>query len=181
MSAFLLTGKPRMGKTTMIKKLINGIGLENCGGFYTEEITNLNDRIGFRCVSITGESVEIANVESTSKTRVGRYGINVEQFEEFAVRILQNDLHSKKILVIDEIGFMQMLSKPFQKIVQQIITDEKLVIGTIPLDSHPEIDKIKCLKEVKITSLNELNRDRILEPLKKDILKALDSKGMVKN
>lgn len=172
---FLITGKPRMGKTTMIKKLINDIGSDICGGFYTEEITNSDDRIGFRCVSIKGESVEIANVKSPSKTRIGRYGIDIEKFENFAIKVLQDALSSKKIIVIDEIGFMQMLSTSFQKIVQDIVSDNHIVLGTVPLDSHPEIDKIKYLKEVKIISLNEFNRDAISEFLVKDILNALDS------
>ncbi|WP_283248478.1 nucleoside-triphosphatase [Bacillus sp. FJAT-49711] len=174
-SVFLLTGKPRMGKTTMIKKLINEIGSDICGGFYTEEITNSNSRIGFRCISINGESVEIANVESPSKTRIGRYGIDIERFEKFAIKILQDSLSSKKIIVIDEIGFMQMLSTNFQKIVQDIISNNHIVLGTVPLDSHSEIDKIKFSKKVKLINLNELNRDVISEFFVKDIQKALDS------
>lgn len=174
-NVFLLTGKPRMGKTTMIKKLINEIGADICGGFYTEEITNSNDRIGFRCVSVNGESVEIANVESPSKTRIGRYGIDIEKFENFAIKVLQDALSSKKIIVIDEIGFMQRLSTSFQKIVQDIVSDNHIVLGTVPLDSHSEIDKIKYLKEVEIINLNEFNRNAISEFLVKDILKALDS------
>ncbi|WP_246029173.1 nucleoside-triphosphatase [Paenibacillus humicus] len=54
---FLLTGRPRTGKTTVIKNLFDELGSELCGGFYTEEITSSNDRIGFRCMSIDGESV----------------------------------------------------------------------------------------------------------------------------
>ncbi|WP_269431062.1 hypothetical protein [Rossellomorea marisflavi] len=34
----------------MIKKLIHEIGADRCGGFYTEEVTSVDDRIGFRCV-----------------------------------------------------------------------------------------------------------------------------------
>ena len=56
--------EPRIGKTTMIKQLINAIGPDLCGGFYTEEITNSSGRIGFKCVSVCGESVEIAHVET---------------------------------------------------------------------------------------------------------------------
>ncbi|WP_313897724.1 nucleoside-triphosphatase [Bacillus litorisediminis] len=178
--SFLLTGKPRMGKTTIIKKLINEIGPDICGGFYTEEITNSNDRVGFRCVSINGESVEIANVESRSKTRIGRYGIDIEKFEVFAIKILQEALRSKKIIVMDEIGFMQMLSSSFQKIVREIVLDQNIVLGTIPLDSHPEIDKIKYLKEVELISINEFNRDIISKFLVKDILKVLDSSTLLK-
>ncbi|MBO0995568.1 nucleoside-triphosphatase [Bacillus sp. SD088] len=171
---FLLTGKPRMGKTTMIKKLINEIGIDICGGFYTEEITNSYDRIGFQCVSINGGSVEIANVESPSKTRIGRYGMDIEAFESFAIKVLQDALSSKKIIVIDEIGFMQLLSTSFQKMILDIVSNNHIVLGTVPLDSHAEIDKIKYLKKAKIINLNETNRDNISEFLVKDILKAID-------
>lgn len=173
-TAFLLTGEPRMGKTTLIKQLIDAIGPDLCGGFYTEEITNSSDRVGFKCVSVSGESVEIAHVESPSSTRIGRYGMDVEAFEDFAVNLLEDALSSKKIIVIDEIGFMQMLSASFQKIVQEIICDHRIVLGTIPIESHPEIDKIKYQQEVSIISLNEFNRDTISETLLKDILQALE-------
>lgn len=173
---FLLTGKPRVGKSTLIKKLINEIGSETWGGFYTEEITNsINERIGFRCVSVDGESVEIAHVESPSQTRIGRYGIDIEKFEKFALRVLQEAMTFKKIIVIDEIGFLQMLSLSFQRKVQEIIYDNRIVLGTVPLDSHPGIDKIKYNKEVQLVSINESTRDMITELLVKDILKALDS------
>lgn len=146
-----------------------------CGGFYTEEITNSDDRIGFRCVSVNGESVEIANVESPSKTRIGRYGIDIEKFENFAIKVLQDAVSFKKIIVIDEIGLMQMLSASFQKIVQDIVSDNRIVLGTISSDSHPEIDKFKYVKEVRIIGLNEFNRDAISEFLAKEIIKALDT------
>lgn len=49
------------------------------------------------------------------------------------------------------------------------------ILGTIPLDSHPEIDKIKRLPGVKIIDVNEENRDFITEAVVKDIMKAADS------
>jgi nucleoside-triphosphatase len=157
----------------MIKKLIHDIGPDICGGFYTEEIKNSSDRIGFRCVSINGESVEIANVESPSQIRVGRYGVNIEAFEKFAKTLLEDSMRTKKIIIIDEIGFMQILSATFQKIVQQIVSDNRMVVGTIPVDSHPEIDKIKSLKQVKLVEINEFNRDTIIQSISDDILKGL--------
>jgi len=172
-SIFLLTGKPRAGKTTLIKKLIDEVGPEICGGFYTEEIKNETDRIGFRCVSITGESVEIAHVDSPSQVRIGRYGIDVERFENFAAKVLQDALRTKKIIVVDEIGFIQMLSADFRQTVQEIISANHIVLGTIPIDSHPEIDKIKYAKGVKLVSLNEFNREAVSEFMVKDISNAL--------
>ena len=36
-TAFLLTGRPGCGKTTLIRRLVEGLGV-SAGGFYTEEI-----------------------------------------------------------------------------------------------------------------------------------------------
>jgi len=173
-NVFLLTGKPRMGKTTMIKKLIHEIGSDRCGGFYTEDIRESNDRIGFRCVTLEGESLEFANVNSTSSVRVGRYGIDIESFENFAVKSITSSLQSKKITVIDEIGFMQMLSSSFQELIHGIIAEDRyIILGTIPLDSHPAIDPIKKRKGIKLIDLNEDNRDVIQEVIVSEILEVL--------
>ncbi len=41
--AYLLTGEPQVGKTTAVKKIIDGIGVERCGGFYMEEVRTQGD------------------------------------------------------------------------------------------------------------------------------------------
>ncbi len=82
-------------------------------------------------------------------------------------------MHTKKIIIIDEIGFMQILSATFQKTVQQIVADNRMVVGTIPVDGHPEIDKIKSVKQVKLIEINEFNRNEISESILKDIKKGL--------
>lgn len=159
---FLLTGKPRMGKSTAIKKILNRLGPDICGGFYTEEIRDANDRIGFRCVSVDGESQEIANIGSNSPISVGRYGVDIKNFEHFTIPILESSLISKKVIIMDEIGFMQLLSYPFQELVSNIITQRNhVVLGTIPVDSHPVVDTIKKQQGVKVFHLNENNRDLI--------------------
>lgn len=68
-----------------------------------------------------------------------------------------------------------MLSASFQKKIQEIFSGNHVVLGTVPVDSHPEIDKIKYTKTAKIIDLNEHNRDSITAVLVKDILRALDS------
>jgi len=53
----LITGKPRSGKTTLIKNLIP-IAKENysVAGFYTEEILEKGKRIGFNIRTLEGET-----------------------------------------------------------------------------------------------------------------------------
>lgn len=173
-TCFLLTGKPRAGKSTAIKKIFQKVGLEYFGGFYTEEIRNLTNRTGFNCVTLNGEAICIANVDSDSSIRIGRYGIDVEAFENIAIKSVQLSIETKRITVIDEIGFMQMLSAPFEKMIHEVISgSQHIIIGTICVDSHPSIDKIKKLPGIKLYHLNEENRELITETVANDIFKFL--------
>ena len=49
-----MTGKPGVGKTTVIKKIIEKYK-KNIGGFYTEEIREKGHRVGFRIKKTAGE------------------------------------------------------------------------------------------------------------------------------
>jgi nucleoside-triphosphatase len=167
-TCFLLTGKPRVGKSTAITRIINRIGLEKFGGFYTEEVRDSTNRIGFNCVSLNGESQRIASVDSDSVIRVGRYGVEVTTFENIALKAIRESLDTNKITVIDEIGFMQMLSNPFQRN-HEMISNQHYILGTICVDSHPEIDAIKELPGIKIYLLNEENREEVTEQIALDI------------
>ncbi|MBB6734338.1 nucleoside-triphosphatase [Cohnella zeiphila] len=170
----LLTGKPRVGKSTAIKHMIQKIGPEHFGGFYTEEIRNSTDRIGFQCVSLLGGAARIASVDSESSLRVGRYGVDIDAFENIALTAARHSLETKKITVIDEIGFMQMLSASFENMIQEAISSGQYVIlGTICVDSHPGIDKIKNLPGIKLYHLNEENRELTIETAANDLLKLL--------
>ncbi len=50
----LLTALPRTGKSTAIKKIVNMLGKDNCGGFYTEEIREDGERVLFLWIRTTG-------------------------------------------------------------------------------------------------------------------------------
>ncbi|CAG7636159.1 nucleoside-triphosphatase [Paenibacillus allorhizosphaerae] len=173
-NVLLLTGKPRTGKSTAIRKTIEWIGPNKCGGFYTEEIRDDVDRIGFRCVTVAGESIEVAHIDSTSPLRVGRYGVMIEPFEQIAIRSVQQSLQHGQVTVIDEIGPMQMLSAPFRELVERLIADPPhIVLGTVCLDAHPVIDKIKNGPGVTVYHLEEHNRDTVPGLLANEIAKRL--------
>jgi nucleoside-triphosphatase len=173
---FLLTGKPRIGKSTAIKRIIHRIGTEYFGGFYTEEIRNFANRTGFNCVTLSGESVCFASIDSSSTLRVGRYGIDIDAFENIALQAVRQSLSTKRITVIDEIGFMQMLSFPFREMIHEIFARQQhTILGAICLDSHPVIDQIKELHGVKLYYLNEECRESIIEEVANDVIMLADT------
>jgi nucleoside-triphosphatase len=159
----LLSGEPRVGKTTTLKKIIQMIGESNCIGFYTEEVRNEFDRIGFDCVSLDGKRQRIADVNLQSDIRMGRYGIDIVAFEDFVLQSISNSSSTSKIIIIDEIGPIQFLSTKFKQQINNILTGPNCVIGTIFYNKHPDIDEIKKIPGIKIYSMTSENRNTILE------------------
>lgn len=49
----LLTGKPRSGKTSLLKRITQD--LKSVGGFYTEKIIKDNRRVGFKIITLEGK------------------------------------------------------------------------------------------------------------------------------
>lgn len=159
----LLSGEPRVGKTTTLKKIIQMIGECNCIGFYTEEVRNEFDRVGFDCVSLDGKRQRIADVNLQSDIRMGRYGIDIVAFEDFVLQAISNFSSTSKIIIIDEIGPIQFLSTKFKQQINNILTGPNCVIGTIFYNKHPDIDEIKTIPGIKIYSMTSENRNTILE------------------
>jgi nucleoside-triphosphatase len=164
-NSYLLTGEPRIGKTTTIKTVIDRVGLEHCGGFYTEEVQMQGRRVGFRLVTLDGQSGMFAHVATASPLRVGRYGVNLNCLESIGVAAIERAMASKPLTVIDEIGPMELHSEQFQKIIVSAIKSPHLVLGTIALKSLPWLDTMNLRESVRVYTLTGSNRDMLIERL----------------
>lgn len=75
----LITGKPGVGKTTLIQKIIERMRSVNMAGFCTAGIRCLGSRLGFELQGLNGERRTLAHVEIDSRNRVGRYGVDTNK------------------------------------------------------------------------------------------------------
>jgi nucleoside-triphosphatase len=166
----LFTGRPGVGKTTVIMKLIGG--LEGAGGFYTEEIRQRGERKGFRIVTLRGKKGILAHKDLNSSYRVGKYGVNIEDLENIAGKsiLLALDDAKKKIILIDEIGRMELYSPKFQEAVIKALDSSKRVIGTLQERHNKFTDAIREREDVELIEVTLENRKRLIEELKKEIL-----------
>lgn len=167
----LITGPPGVGKTTLVKRIVDKLG-ERATGFWTEEVRDRETgrRRGFRIVTTEGKRKTFASRTFTSKHLVGSYGVNVRYFEELAIPILEKALREKdRVVVIDEIGKMELFSKPFRDLVRRIIYDPRLkVIATIPIrDVHPLVAEIRRIPGAVLIELTKENRDFMDEEILK--------------
>ncbi len=161
---YLLTGRPGTGKTSLIKQAVAEMK-GKAGGFYTEEIRNHGVREGFRLVTVDGNSAILAHINSHSQYRVSKYGVDVDSLERVGVSALQQATEQYDLVVIDEIGKMELFSTKFRLAVLEIIDGGKRLLGTIMLSPNPWADAIKHKPQVNLLTVTRANHHQVLDEL----------------
>jgi nucleoside-triphosphatase len=158
--AYLLTGKPGVGKTSLIKEFIPLL-VGRAGGFYTEEVREHGSRTGFIIRTLDGVTGTLASVRQAGPLRVGRYGVDVKSLDMVGVAAIRAALQTRDVIIIDEIGKMELLSENFRKVMLEALESGRKVLGTILLAHHRHADYIKRRPDVEILELTVHNRDQV--------------------
>ena len=135
------------------------------GGFYTEEIRSQGVRQGFRLVTLDGQDAILAHVNIRSPYRVSRYGVDIDNLDRVGVSALHRAARECDLVVVDEIGKMELFSASFREAVLQIIDSGKRVLGTIMLSPNPWADAIKRKPQVNLVTVTRANHQEVLEEL----------------
>jgi|GEM_PF-1533692 glutamate formiminotransferase/formiminotetrahydrofolate cyclodeaminase len=162
----LITGKPGCGKTTLIKKIIE-LFPNKVAGFYTEEIREKGKRRGFKIYALFGEESIFADININSPFRVGKYGVNIEVFDNIGVKALKRAIGTSKVIIIDEIGKMELFSENFKKVLIKALSSKQKVLATITLSNLEFIRKIKERNDCDVIFLERGNFNSILNRIKK--------------
>jgi len=161
---YLLTGKPGTGKTSLIKQAVAGMK-GKAGGFYTEEIRSQGVRQGFRLVTLDGQDAILAHINIHSPHRVSRYGVDIDSLDKVGVSALHRAARECDLVVIDEIGKMELFSASFREVVLHLIDSGKRVLGSIMLNPNPWADAIKLKPQVNLVTVTNANYHQVLEEL----------------
>ncbi len=159
MAAVLLTGPPGCGKTTVLIDLLKEVKAP-AGGFYTKELRRGNKRWGFALITLQGQEAVLASVDLPGPSRVSRYGVAMDVLEEIGVPAILEALRKGQLVVIDEIGKMELLSPRFREAVLTVLQASRPLLGTIMLAPHPFADAIKGRWDVRIVYLTRENREQ---------------------
>jgi len=168
---YLLTGRPGTGKTSLIKQVVAAME-GKAGGFYTEEIRSGGTRQGFRLITLDGEAAILAHINIRSPHRVSRYGVDTDSLERVGVSALDRAARECHLVIIDEIGKMELFSASFREVVLSLISSGKQILGTIMSSPHPWADAIKQKPQVKLIEVTRANHQGVLEELSSWLKKA---------
>ena len=160
----LLRGKPGIGKTTIIEKLCDKLPSSSTQGFYTIEIRDKTERIGFDVITLNGKRGALARKNKASHYMVGKYGVDLSSFESVALPELQIR-EQTKLIIIDEIGKMECFSRNFIQQVQLLFDSHIPIIATIPIYDIPLLQILLKNHPCQIIEITTSNRDHILHEL----------------
>ena len=161
-----ITGLPGCGKTTLIKQILKELKIP-ARGFFTEEIRKGGERIGFKIVTLQGKEGILAEKGIKSSFRVSKYGVILRDLEEIGVKEIEEGLKENAILVVDEVGKMELFSKKFKETILKALDSKNKVLGTIMLKENLFCDKIKKRLDTKVFYLKRENFQEVKEKIKK--------------
>lgn len=165
MTNLLISGIPRSGKTTLIKKLlqVESVGKKS-GGFFTEEILQEGVRIGFNIVTVPERRKGLlAKKGFSSSCRVGKYGVNITTLEELGCQAILRARKTGHTIIIDEIGKMELFSEKFRSILTEALDSPQKVVATIMERSHEFSDHIKKRPDAWLFFLERKNFETVFQ------------------
>ena len=142
-------------------------------GFITTEMRKNGDRVGFEIKTFSKDQTALIahDDEIKSSMKVGKYSVNIENFETYALPEIKDKCD---IRLIDEIGKMECFSDKFIKAMRELLQDKKeLVVATISQKVEGFISEVKKNPDVDLIEITRHNRDQIPQMLYSKIEKFL--------
>ncbi len=161
-----ITGSPGVGKTTLIRRIIDSGSLRKAKGFYTQEIRENGERKGFKVVDLKGREGVLAHINIGGHHKVGKYKVDTKALEEVGIKAIKEGLNEGATIIVDEVGPMELCSESFRKTILEVLDSENKVIGTIKLSKDRFLESIKNREDTKIFHLEKNN----FEDLKWEIM-----------
>ena len=160
-----VTGSIKIGKTTVVNKVLERLGQIKTGGFKTVPIFENGIRKGFALESFDGKKKLFAHVDLQSSLKFDIYKYDVSVFENFGTMVLERSLKNSELIVLDEMGVMEKQTKKFIKLILQCLNAPQPVLGAFQKRALWFLDILKERQDTKIFFIDEENRDTIHEEI----------------
>ncbi|CAN6541399.1 hypothetical protein ACFX13_018492 [Malus domestica] len=173
----LVTGPPGVGKSTLVMRVFETLKASypnlKIQGFYTSEVREGSERVGFQVVTLDGRtaplsSSTISSPESLRWPTVGKYKVDVASFESLALPELQVR-EDTDLFIVDEVGKMELFSSSFFPCVLRILESNVPFLATVPIPKFgrdiPAVARLKNHPGATMFTLSKGNRDAVKEEI----------------
>lgn len=173
-----VTGDPGVGKSSVLLKIIQSLKADgySVGGMLSREVRSGGKRVGFEVLDVSGcRKGWLARVDQNFGPRLGRYHVNLEDLDNVGVKAIINAVKELDIILVDEVGPMELYSEHFRKSVEMALRSRKLVIGSIHMKMKNNLLKEIWLRnDCKIFRVTVENRGSLHRKIIRKALEYLD-------
>ena len=176
-----VTGRSGVGKTSVLLRAVGALKAKGykVGGMISREIRERGVRVGFEIVDFhTGQRGWLAHVTQPTGPQISKYRVNLSDLNVIGASSILNAATDADmdIIVVDEIGPMELFSPEFKRAVDQATRSSKPMVGTIHSRARdPLINTIKAREDAEILEVTYENRedlhnviiDKVVQSLKK--------------
>ncbi len=161
----LITGQPSIGKTTILLRTVDALKIKGykIGGMISREVREGGSRVGFEIVDLeTEQKGWLAHVNQPAGPKISKYRVNLSDLDAIGASSILNAVADADVVVVDEIGPMELFSLAFKEAVRRAIESEKPVVGTIHYRARdPLITAIKTSEDAEILEVTQENREHL--------------------
>ena len=170
-----LTGEPGSGKTAVVRRVAELLTAREykVGGMMSNEIRGRETRSGFRIEDfMTHEQGILAEAGPRDGPHVGKYTVNMHDLEAIGCGAIRRAIEVADIILVDELGPMELNSSRFIESVETALSSRKHVLGTIhQRTKHPFVMSVKSNPQNTILKVTVDNRQELPHQILEKIIR----------
>lgn len=124
-------------------------------------------RVGFELLDLASGATGILADEAGTGPQLGKYSVHPDDLDNIGAYAIENALKCD-LIVIDEIGPMELSSRRFVAAIEAAISSDKNMLVVLQeWSQHPIAKKVR--KSFKVITVTEENRDSLAEKVAKEL------------
>lgn len=181
----IITGKKYVGKSTIVRKLIDELNLK-AGGFvvgrngsYDQWLSfYLSDPLAYYKTQVKNDLNFKKNCQIFAKrdSLEAEWNISPDVFDNLGVKLLDKGLKSRDIVLMDELGRFELNANKFQQKVFEVLASPKPVLAVLKDEHNKFLDKVRSREDVSIYRIKKDNHPTIYKKVYEELQKIIKNK-----
>ena len=155
-----------MGKSTLVHKASEAAKVK-VGGVLARDKRIKGRRVGFELFDLGSGRTGVLADEAGDGPQLGKYKVRLDDLDQIGAKAIEDALN-RDLIVVDEVGPMELSSRRFVGAVEKAIASEKPMLVVLHQWSmHPLAKKIR--KNFRVITVTMQNRDALRDELTEEL------------